>query len=451
MVLKLKPALQQSEGRSEPWSGSRLVNAFAEKADGDKAEDFAIMAVPGLARFADISALAVRGAHRMGSVLYGVVGDTLYSIAADGTETSLGTIPGTKPVTIVDNGTELAIHGGGIIGYVYSGGVISTPLNLPDVSHVAYIDGYFVWTIANSDQFIISGLNAGTVYDPLDVATVEGDPDHLVGAVNSHRELLFPGTDTFEVWYDSGDADFPFARQGNAFIERGCIDKDSMAKLDNTVFFIGNDRICYRLDGYQPVRVSTHSIEFKLAQASWFRAFTYTQEGHTFYCLNTDVGSFCYDMATQAWAERISFGRSNYRVGCAVTAYDQTIFGDNATGRLYTPDLDAYDEDGDPMPVIIELPTIEGKRERVTIYAFEAHCETGVGNSAVSDPQIIMQYSRDGGRNWCNEMFRSMGAVGQYLTRAVWRPNVEFRQLQIRLTLPDKVRRLVISYFADIR
>jgi hypothetical protein len=52
----------------------------------------------------------------------------------------------------------------------------------------------------------------------------KGAPDNLVGVVNSHRELLFPGTDTLEIWYDSGDADFPFARQGNAFIERGCID-----------------------------------------------------------------------------------------------------------------------------------------------------------------------------------------------------------------------------------
>jgi hypothetical protein len=87
-------------------------------------------------------------------------------------------------------------------------------------------------------------------------------------------------------------------------------------------------------------------------------------------------------MATGAWAERISFGRDNYRVGCAVTAYNQTIMGDSQTGKLYTPDLDIYDEDGDPMPVIIELPTVEGKRERVTLYALEAYCETGVGNAA---------------------------------------------------------------------
>ena len=54
-----------------------------------------------------------------------------------------------------------------------SGGTLTTPVNLPSVSDVAFMDGYFVWTIAGGDQFIISGINKGTIYDPLDVATVE--------------------------------------------------------------------------------------------------------------------------------------------------------------------------------------------------------------------------------------------------------------------------------------
>lgn len=449
---KLKPALQTSEGRSKPWSGARLVNAFAEQSTGDTEDMFAIMAVPGLVEFNSISALPVRGLHVVGSTLYAVVGVTLGRIAADGTETSLGTIAGTGPVRMADNGTELAICAAPN-GYVYSGGSLhSGILNLPSVSDVAFVDGFFVWTVANSDQFIISGLNDGLTYDPLDVATVEGSPDALAGVENDHRELLFFGTATTEVWYNSGEADFPFSRQGNAFVERGCADRDSLVKIDNGVHFVGDDRICYRLDGYRPVRISTHPIEYELARASWFRAFTYTQEGHKFYVLNTDVGTFAYDMATGAWAERRSYGRDYYRVGCAVVAYGQTLMGDAVVGKLYTPSLDVYNEDGDPMPVIVELPEIDkGDRERATLYAFEIYAETGIGNSSVTDPQALLQYSRDGGRQWSNEMARSMGAIGKYLTRCVWRVNVEFRQLQLRITLPEKTRRLVMRYEADVR
>jgi hypothetical protein len=450
----LRPALQQSEGRSKPWSGSRLVNAFAEKSDGDKTEDFAIMAIPGLASFANVGTGPIRGVHRRVHSLFVVSGSQLYRVAEDGTPTAVGTIGGTKPVAIVDNGVQLAIHGGSNekTGYIYDDVTVHTqPVNLPPVSHVAYIDGYFVWTVADSDQFVISGLNDGLTYDPLDVATVEGASDNLVGLINDHRELQFFGTDTVEIWYNNGNADFPFARQGNAFLERGCIDKNSIVKFDNSVCFMGNNRIAYKLDGYNPIRISTHGIEKDFARASWFRSFNYSQEGHDFWGLNTDVGSFFFDAATGLWAERKSFGKDNYRVGCAVTAYGEKIMGDAYTGKLYTPSLDLFDEDGETIPIIVEIPTVENNRDRATLYALELFCETGVGTLEVPDPMVIMQYSRDGGRSWSNEMWRALGRIGEYLTRAVWRPNVEFRQLSIRFTLPDKTRRLVMGYYADVR
>lgn len=450
--MELKPALQSSKGRSSPWGGARLVNAFAEQSEGDKAALFAVMAIPGLTLFSDIGSQPVRGAHWMGTTLFSVVGSSLYSVDATGTETLIGTIPGTNPVRMADNGTELAIHDGATTGYVYSGGALTIPVDLPSVSDVLFVDGYFLWTIAGGDQFIISGLNDGLSYDPLDVATVEGAPDSLVGAINDHREVLFFGTASTEIFVNTGNADFPFERQGNAFIERGCIDRNSIAKDDNSTWFVGDDRIVYRMDGYSPIRVSTHAVEKTLAKATWFRAFSYTQEGHKFYVLNTDQGTWACDVATSnAWHERKSFGLDYYRVGCAVTAYGKTLFGDNQTGRLYQPDLDVNDENGAAMPVTIELPPIGDGVTRQTLYAFEMFMETGVGDLSTADPQVILTYSKDGGRNWSNEMWRSMGAQGEYSARAVWRVNVEFRQLQLRILLPEKVRRCVIGYHVDAR
>lgn len=454
MFARLKPALQYSEGRSKPWSGAVLVNAFAEIAEGDKQDQFAVMAIPGLVLFGSAATGPVRGVHTMDDVLYAVIGSTLYSVSSSGAVTSLGTIPGDTPVRIADNGSQLAIVGGVLNneGFVYSGGTLfSSIANLPAVSDVTYIDGYFVWTVFASDQFIISGLNDGLSYDPLDVATVEGSPDDLVAVINDHRELHFPGRKTWEIWYNSGNAAFPFTRQGNAFIERGMIDRDSLVKIDNSLHFVGDDRIVYRLNGYEPVRISTHAVEKDLAAASWFRAFTYTQEGHKFYVLNTDVSTWVFDMATQLWHKRKSTGIDYYRVGVSCHAYGRTIMGDSVSGNLYVPDLDTYTENGAIIPVEIGLPTIEDNRRFLTLYALELYCETGVGNAADNDPQIIMQYSMDGGRSWSNELWRPMGAIGKYSTRAVWRPNVSFRTLQIRFRMAASVRRFVISYFADVR
>lgn len=448
---RINPGLQSSQGRSRAWSGARLVNAFSEMAEGDKAAMFAVMAIPGLVPFSDIGAQGCRGLHVMDKVLYGVFGTTLYSIDANGVETSIGSIPGSTPVQMADNGAQLAIQSE-TTGYVLDSGIIYTGItNLPPVSGLTYIDGYFVWTVADSDQFVISAINDGLSYDPLDVATVEGNPDDNIGVINDHRELQFYGANTVEIWYNSGAADFPFERQGNAFIERGIRDRNSLIKIDNSVHFVGDDLVVYRLNGYDPVRISTHAIEGDIAAASWFRAFTYTLLGHKFYVLNTDVGTFAYDMATGAWHNRRSLGRDNYRVGFAVTCYGTIVMGDAYTGKCYTPDMNVNTEDGDEIPVEILVPSIQSERAKQTLYAFEAQIQAGVGNSDDPDPQVILQYSRDGGNTWSPELSRSMGKVGEYLTRAIWRIGVQFYQIQLRMKMPSKAQRFVISQWVDLR
>ena len=48
--------------------------------------------------------------------------------------------------------------------------------------------------------------------------------------------------------------------------------------------------------------------------------------------------------------------------------------------------------------------------------------ETGRGlqSGQGSDPQVMMQYSDDGGRTWSNERWVSAGAAGKYKTRVRW-------------------------------
>ena len=62
----------------------------------------------------------------------------------------------------------------------------------------------------------------------------------------------------------------------------------------------------------------------------------------------------------------------------------------------------------------------------------------------------MLVYSDDNGHRWSNEMWRSLGAVGEYRTRAVWRGLGLFRQRQMKIRVTDAARRLVISYHADI-
>lgn len=407
------------------------------------------MASPGLTEWANVDAGPIRGSHYFNATLYVVSGGSLYSVDSGGLETSRGSIAGTDMVRMADNGAELAIAANGT-GYVWSGGVLYTPVGFA-VSDVAYVDGYFLWTIKDTDQFLISALNDGLTYDPADIASAEGSPDGLKGVFVSHRDVLLFGEISTEVDYNSGNADFPFERQGNAFIERGCFDRDSIVGLDNTAFFVGNDRIVYRLDGYTPMRISTHAIEYELRDITYAQGFTYTQEGHKFYGLRTDNGTFLMDQATGLWHQRQSFNLTNWRVNGAVDAYGRTLLTSGEDGKIYVPSLDVFAEDGEPILFDIYLPTTESARNWLTCYAFEVLCETGVGNGDVADPQIMLRYSDDGGNLWSNEMWRSLGAIGARRTRAIWRKLGRFRQRQFHIRISDACRKLVISYWMDAR
>ena len=182
----LKPALQTSQGRSFNWSGAELVNCYAEKADGDKLQDFALLTTPGLTLWYAVGTGPIRGTIVVAGVLYVVSGNALYSVTSGGVATSLGTIPGTGPVRIAANYTQVCIAAAGT-GYVYSG-TLQTPVPF-SVSDVCYADGFILWQILDSEQFIISSLDNALTYDAADIASVEGSPDNLVGMVNDHREI----------------------------------------------------------------------------------------------------------------------------------------------------------------------------------------------------------------------------------------------------------------------
>jgi hypothetical protein len=183
---------------------------------------------------------------------------------------------------------------------------------------VSYFDGYFVFEANGTNQFFISANADGTQYDGNDFASAQANPDRLLAVINYHEQLLLAGTKTIEVWYDAGAANFPFQRFDGAFIQRGLAAPLAWVKEDNSVFWLGEDGIFYRLfEGYQPRRVSTFGTETAWGQyPSWADASAYvvTMEGHKWIFLSFPQGpaTWCYDISSgleqPLWHERISQG-----------------------------------------------------------------------------------------------------------------------------------------------
>ena len=388
--------------RSINAADNRMVNLFPEAIpEGGKEPGF-LNRAPGLEFLQTVGTGPIRAlwAHQTnGSDFYVVSGFGVYKLTSlTAAPQLLGTLTtDTGPVSIADNGTQIffACNPDGFIYNETTGafGQITDP-DFAGAVTVTYLDGYFVFNQPNSQIIWVTQLRDGTSIDPLDFASAEGSPDGVVGLISDHRELWVFGTDSVEVWYDSGAADFPLTRIQGAFNEIGCVAAFSIAKLDNGLFWLGTDArgqgIVYRANGYTGVRVSTHAIEYAIAQYGNIAdaiAYTYQQEGHAFYVLTFPSGNatWVYDVSTQVWHERAGFDNGDFmrhRSNCQCNFGGNIIVGDFESGNIYRFDLDVYADNGGIQKWLRSwraLPTGQNNLKRTAHHSLQLDCETGVG------------------------------------------------------------------------
>ena len=458
--------------RSTNIAADRCVNLYPEIAGTSDAKSaVALIGCPGSRLLATIGTSgAIRGAYAPSSGNAIVVrGSDVYRLSTAWVPTSVGTLlTSSGRVSIADNGTVACIVDG-TYGYILNLAtnafeqITDTDFTAADI--VDYIDGYFIFNRAGTQVFFISEL-LGTTFDALDFASAEGSPDLLVGHIVDHREVLMFGTYSTEVFYDSGNADFPIERQ-NTSIEIGCAAKFSPAKVDNSIVWLGISKqggpMVWRMQGYTPVRISTHAVEFAIqgySDVSDAFAYSYQAEGHSFYVLTFPTGNatWVYDVSTQLWHERAyrnptSGALGRHRSNCHMYFGGEHVVGDYENGNIYALDLDCYTDNGDILPAIRAAGHVADS-DYMFLYwhSMQVDIEAGVGlvTGQGIAPVIMLDWSDDGGHTWSNEKWASMGAIGKYSARAIWKRLGRSRDRIPRITITDPVKRVILGAQATL-
>ena len=456
--------------RSVNAADARMVNLYPEVIPEAGKEPAYLQRCPGLRQYMDVGSGPIRALYPLGDNLYVASGSEFYKVDAGLNATKLGDIAGTGPVSMADNGIQIFVACNPV-SYIYNSNTnvfqqITDP-DFPGAVTVGYLDGYFVFNEPNSQRIWVTALLDGLSVDPLDFASAEGSPDGLVSIIIDHREAWLFGTNSVEVWYNSGNPDFPLERIQGAYNEIGCIAPYSVAKLDNSVFWLGADArgqgVVYRAQGYQGVRVSTHAVEFAIqgyADMSDALAYTYQQDGHAFYVLifPSAETTWVYDAATGAWHERAGFAKGKFkrhRSNCHARFKGQPVVGDFQNGKLYQFDLRYFRDDEQEQRWMRRwraLPTGANNLTRTIHHQLQLDCQTGVGglyddpsslaqqapglvlqqnnssiivegepNNSVPLPQVMLRWSDDGGHTWSHERWESLGPIGATQTRVIWR------------------------------
>jgi len=456
--------------RSKNFAAEVCINLYPEMGQSTSKSPAMLVGTPGKRLWANLVGGNIRGMLRFTTAIgIAVVGPNVYKVDTSGVGTLLGTIdPLTTPVSMASNGTQVMIVTGPN-GYVLNP-VTGTLTKIGSTSFVGadtvqFEDGYFVFNKTGTGQFQITNLY-GTDIDALDFATAEGAPDLLLSLLVDHREIWLFGETSTEVFFNSGNVDFPFERINGAFIEQGCAAKFSPAKMDNTVYWLTADErgqgTVQRAQGYSPQRISTHALEYAIGQMPRIDdavAYTYQQEGHSFYVLNfpTAQQTWAFDASTNLWHQRAWRDPADNtlkqdRAVCQMTFAGETLVGDNGNGNIYVLDLDTFTDNGDPIARVRSCAHLADPDYRHQFFAsLQVDMQTGVGltTGQGSDPKAMLQWSDDGGYSWSNELWSSIGKIGERRTRVKWRRLGRSRDRVFRVTITDPIRVIMVGASAQ--
>jgi hypothetical protein len=474
------PALPITSGfyvsPSLPLSAQECLNWYVNVSEAPALSPENLFGTPGLVELVSSGTIEEqnRGMHEMAGIAYAVNGSVLYKIVetitggvATYSLTSLGTITGTAQCSIADNGTQLMVLVPGGDGYIYNH-VTDTFAQITDTDFdangnpqfVVFIDSYFVCT-TDTKKFICSAPNDGLSYNALDFGTAESDPDVTVAPIVFKNQLFISGSQTIEAFQNVGGTDFPFQRTG-LFLQKGVYAPYSLINAQDTVVWVGGGEnegpSIWALSGNDTAKISSTPIDnllqaLTLDQLQSIYAWAYSQNGAYFIGFTLPTTTLVFDLTAKRWHERRSVldgDLSRYRVRAICKAYNQILCGDFVDGRIGRIDPLVYTEYENTIIRRVATQPFQNNLKSIFVPSLELTVESGVGNDDVVNPVISLERSADG-KTWSDARTRSIGEVGEYDRRAIWRRNGRVSRFEIfRFTLTDAVKPVILQLNAEI-
>jgi len=317
-----------------------------------------------------------------------------------------------------------------------------------------FLDTYFIIAPPDSKTFYFSNPNDGTAWDGLEVSVKEAYPDNIAAVYADHEELYLFGTHwSTEVWRNEGAADAAggFVRDPGGFVHIGCVAPWSIQSLASGLHFLGGDTrgrtVAYRLQGFQPVRVSTHAVEqvWSTYSTVWDAySYAYTDEGHEFWVLNfqTANATWVYDVASQMWHERAYWNGTSFerhRGRCHAFVWGKHFVGDWANGNIYEMKHGIFTDNGVPIHRVRQAPHLSN--EEVHVFHHRLQLDAEINGTA---PSFALDWSDDDGTTWNTPKTRApsvSGNKGRYL----WNRLGTARDRIYRVTTSDAAKVAIVD------
>lgn len=466
--------------KSVTVNAQRRVNVYLEPQNDQDKSQVAVYGRPGLTQAlnlgAELRAIVVNNDNR----LLLVYDDTAVLYSAYDLNTPYATLTATFSANrgLLDTATDGRIvlmvpiyeyvSGGNTIGEISAYAPDDDPAALlslelysgatSQIECVGYSDGYFLAAPKNSGSFYFAtptDINGGSGFfaqSSLDFLTAFSFGDYIIRMRGKNNYLIIFGQRTTEFWQVTPSAESPFQPVRGLSQKWGLAAKFSLAETQAGFVFVGESanggyHVC-KLSGATITPIIDHEFEAVLldyAQANHLADAVGTMvdwQGHAMYLLRFPSAgkSWMLDLNTNVWSETTS-GDSMF-LGTIGAGWGGQSYIGGSDGKLYKFDDAAYADGTEYINRELITRHFWKDHDRVAVDAFRVDFETGKGlvTGQGSDPQIMLQVSRDNGRTWSNEIWTTLGAIGNYYTRAEWRRLGTGRDFLFKVRMTDPVK-----------
>ena len=124
---------------------------------------------------------------------------------------------------------------------------------------------------------------------------------------------------------------------------------------------------------------------------------------------------------------------------------------DYAKGLLYIMDRSYLNDAGTAITKLRAAPFVSNELKNVFVSKLQLDMQTGLGmDNGASIPVASLSWSDDGGHTWGNEHFTTLGSVGAFRKRVIWRRLGRTRERVFRVTITDDCPVYIIDALIEI-
>lgn len=452
------------------------VNLFEERIESPGGTvRTALYPIPGFSLLVNTNSSSGRAHEFYADREFAVIGGALVEIDTDSNVTFRGSVAVDSNAATIswngDGGGELFITSGGN-GYLYTlaTNVLSSIAALAGIATMGEaMDGYFINLDGNTGTFYISELLDGATWNTgTQFAQRLAAPDPWISMKVLGSFLWLYGSQTSEVWFNSGASPFPFEKHPSGLVQWGIAAPFSAKVCDTSLCWIGRSKngqgFVLRTSEFQPEVISSYAVQYAIngyEVISDAYGDTYNDSGHTFYIATfpTAQRTWAYDLQIQSWTKRGSWDPATtpgdygiWRPRCHTLAFGQHRWLHGSGVGVYRMDR-TYLTDVDSLPLRRErrAPCIFNENKRMFIRQFQLIVEMGLGTSGQAEnPQIMMQFSNDGGKTFGSERWLSAGKTGQYDKRIIWDRLGQARKRVFKVVMTDPVPLRLLGAFLEL-